>query len=97
MAPSSCFQDKTFRLALAASLFLILVGARAVLIGFAGSSAPYMDEWDGDWGGLIRPWLDGSLTLDLLASPSSSTAFCSPGCWSSRSSTSRATGTWWRR
>ncbi len=55
MTPLSRLQDRTFRLALAASLFLILIGSRAALIGFAGSPAPYMDEWDGEWGGLIRP------------------------------------------
>ncbi|RBP03080.1 hypothetical protein DFR50_1464 [Roseiarcus fermentans] len=58
-----------FRLALAASLFLILVGTRAALIGFAGGATPYMDEWDGDWGGLIKPWLDGRLTVDALVAP----------------------------
>ncbi len=42
--------DAAFRVLLAASLFLILVGSRAALIGFAGSPVPYMDEWDGDWG-----------------------------------------------
>ncbi len=69
MTPSPRLEDRTFRLALAASLVLILIGSRAVLIGFAGSPAPYMDEWDGDWGGSIRPYLDGSLTLDGLAQP----------------------------
>ena len=62
-------ETTSFRLVLAASLFFILVGSRAALIGFAGSPAPYMDEWDGDWGALIRPWLDGTLTLDALTAP----------------------------
>ncbi len=69
MIPLSRLKERAFRLALAASLFLILIGSRAALIGFASSPAPYMDEWDGDWGGLIRPYLDGSLTLDGLAQP----------------------------
>ena len=63
------FDDAAFRVLLAASLFLILVGSRVALIGFAGSPVPYMDEWDGDWGALIRPWLDGTLTPDALTAP----------------------------
>ena len=62
-------EEKTFRLVLAASLFLILIGSRAALIGFAGSPAPYMDEWDGDWDQVIRPYLDGTLRLDALTAP----------------------------
>ena len=63
MPRSSYLDDKTFRVLLALSLFLILAGSRAALIRFAGNATPYMDEWDGDWGGLLRPYLDGTLTL----------------------------------
>ena len=69
MPRSSYLDDKTFRVLLALSLFLILAGSRAALIRFAGNATPYMDEWDGDWGGLLRPYLDGTLTLDALAAP----------------------------
>ncbi len=54
---------------LALGLFLVLVGARAALIGHAGSQTPFMDEWDGDWNGLIRPYLRGELTPDMLTQP----------------------------
>lgn len=40
--------ESACRVILAVALFLILVGSRAALIGFAGSPVPYMDEWDGD-------------------------------------------------
>ena len=43
--------------------------AREALISHAGSATPFMDEWDGDWAGLIKPYLDGALTLEGLAAP----------------------------
>jgi hypothetical protein len=53
---------------LLAALFLILVGSRAALIGYAGRPTPFMDEWDGDAAFLLQPYLQGSLTIgDLLA------------------------------
>jgi hypothetical protein len=54
---------------LAASMAFILVGSRAALIGYAGGSTPLVDEWDGDWGGLLKPYLDGQLRIDSLTAP----------------------------
>src|SRR5271165_1104835 len=49
-----------------ASLFLVLAGARAVVIRYAGNETPFADEWDGVAIHLLRPVLDGSLTLGDL-------------------------------
>ncbi len=60
--------DKSGGIALLISLFLILVGARAALISHAGNATPFLDEWDGDAAGLLKPYLQGRLTVgDLLA------------------------------
>ena len=67
--PTGAMGDKRSRSLLAAGLFLILVGSRAALISHAGSATPFMDEWDGDWAGLIKPYLDGALTLEGLVAP----------------------------
>ena len=61
--------DRASRALLAIALFLVLVGSRAALVGYAGSQTPFMDEWDGDWNGLIWPYLQGRLTLDMLIAP----------------------------
>src|SRR5580692_3199501 len=45
------------------SLFLIVVGARAVVINYAGNVTPYADEWDGAAANLLKPYLQGSLTI----------------------------------
>jgi hypothetical protein len=53
---------------LLASLFLVLLGSRTVLIRYAGNSTPFFDEWDGDAASLLQPYLQGKLTIgDLLA------------------------------
>jgi hypothetical protein len=51
------------------SLFLILFGARAALIRYAGNSTPFMDEWDGDAAFLLKPYLEGSLGAGDLVAP----------------------------
>ncbi len=51
------------------SLFLILVGSRATLIAYAGSSTPFLDEWDADAAHLLKPFLQGSLTIADLFYP----------------------------
>ena len=40
---------------LLASLFLILLGTRAILIGYAGSPTPFLDEWEADGARLLQP------------------------------------------
>jgi hypothetical protein len=60
--------DKRGGTALLISLFLILVGSRAALISHAGNPTPFLDEWDADAAGLLKPYLEGRLTVgDLLA------------------------------
>lgn len=50
------------------SLFLILIGSRAAIINYSGSSTPYLDEWDGDAAYLLKPYVRGNLTLGDLFS-----------------------------
>ena len=49
-----------------ASLFLIVVGSRAILINYAGNPTPYADEWDGEAANLLKPYLRGALTIGDL-------------------------------
>ncbi len=51
------------------SLFLILVGARATLISYAGNATPFLDEWEADGSHLLKPYLDGTLTVADLFVP----------------------------
>jgi hypothetical protein len=51
---------------LCASLFLVVVGARAVVIDYAGNPTPYTDEWDGEAANLLKPYLEGTLTIGDL-------------------------------
>jgi hypothetical protein len=60
------FVDERRQALLLASLFLILVGSRAVVIAYAGNPTPYSDEWDGEAANLIKPYLEGSLTTGDL-------------------------------
>jgi hypothetical protein len=48
------------------SLFLILIGARAVVINYAGNTTPYTDESDGEAANLLEPYLKGGLTIGDL-------------------------------
>jgi hypothetical protein len=61
--------DKKRTTILLASLFLILVGSRTALVGYAGSSTPLMDEWDGDAALILKPYLQGNLTVGDLLTP----------------------------
>ena len=54
---------------LLASLFLILLGTRAVLISYAGSPTPFLDEWEADGALLLEPYIQGKLTLSDLFIP----------------------------
>jgi hypothetical protein len=54
---------------LLASLFLILLGTRAALIGYAGSPTPFLDEWEADGALLLEPYIQGKLTISDLFIP----------------------------
>ena len=60
------FLDSRRQIFLLVSLFLILVGARAVVINYAGNTTPYADEWDGEAANLLKPYLQGDLTIGDL-------------------------------
>ncbi len=57
------FVDDRRRILLFASLFLIVVGSRAAVIAYAGNATPFTDEWDGEGANLLRPYLQGTLTI----------------------------------
>jgi hypothetical protein len=56
------FLDDRREALLLVSLFLIVVGSRAIVINYAGNPTPYADEWDGEAANLLKPYLDGALT-----------------------------------
>ena len=60
------FLDNRRQTVLIVSLFLIIVGARAVVINYAGNATPYADEWDGEAANLLEPYLKGALTIGDL-------------------------------
>ena len=60
--------DKRHSTILFVSLFLILVGSRAIVINRDGNSTPFWDEWDGGAANLLLPYLRGNLTLGDLFS-----------------------------
>jgi hypothetical protein len=60
------FLDNRRRTLLAVSLFLILIGSRAAVINYAGNVTPYTDEWDGEGANLLKPYLQGALTIGDL-------------------------------
>jgi hypothetical protein len=60
--------DKRRSIILFVSLFLILIGSRAIVINYYGNSTPFWDEWDGDAASLLLPYLRGNLTLGDLFS-----------------------------
>ena len=60
------FLDARRQPLLLVSLFLIIVGARAIAIRYAGNLTPYADEWDGEAANLLKPYLEGALTTGDL-------------------------------
>ena len=60
--------DKRHSVILFVSLFLILIGSRAIVINHDGNSTPFWDEWDGDAANLLLPYLRGNLALGDLFS-----------------------------
>ena len=63
------FLDHRRQTLLIVSLFLIVVGARAVVINHAGNVTPFADEWDGAAANLLKPYLEGALTIGDLFRP----------------------------
>jgi hypothetical protein len=58
--------DRRHNIILFVSLFLILIGSRAIVINHDGNSTPFWDEWDGDAANLLLPYLRNNLTLGDL-------------------------------
>jgi len=52
-----------------AALFLVTLGARLWLVETYGNDLPYWDQWDGEAGEILKPWLDGQLTFATLLLP----------------------------
>ena len=48
---------------------LALVVVKMFVIGIAGASIPFWDQWDGEAAGLYKPWLEGSWTWHTFISP----------------------------
>ena len=57
------------RLALIASLFALVLGARWALIDRYGMDLPYWDQWDGEGLHLLAPHYEGRLTPAVLFQP----------------------------
>ena len=51
------------------ALFLIIYGAKSMLIGALGSPLPYSDQWNFEAVGLYRPYLAGTLDWGALVAP----------------------------
>ncbi len=58
------FLNKRPKSLLFLSLFLILIGSRAAAINYAGNSTPLWDEWEGEWANLLKPYIQGKLTVE---------------------------------
>jgi hypothetical protein len=61
--------DQNLTSILLASLFLILLGTRALLIRYAGSPLPFLDEWEADGARLLEPYIQGNLKISDLFIP----------------------------
>ena len=48
------------------ALFLIIVGAKFVLISRYSSPLPFFDQWQGEGKNLLIPWVEGRLTCSNL-------------------------------
>ena len=81
MAPklAAAAQQKLRRLPVAApayswvllwvGFFVLVVGARLIVVARYGSSLPMYDQWDGEGAMLLKPWKDGTLRLSDLFFP----------------------------
>jgi hypothetical protein len=49
--------------------FLVVVGARLILVARYGSSLAMYDQWDGEGSMLLKPWREGTLRLTDLFTP----------------------------
>ncbi len=50
-------------------LLLLILGAKFWLLRFCGTSLPIFDQWEGEGGTLLQPWLHGKLHLSDLFAP----------------------------
>jgi hypothetical protein len=48
---------------------LALIVVKMLVIGIAGSSIPFWDQWDGEAAGLYKPWIEGSWTWHTFVAP----------------------------
>jgi hypothetical protein len=76
------------------SLFLIVIGSRAVVINYGGNPTPFTDEWDGEGANLLKPYLQGTLTIGDLFHTHNEHVIFLPDCLLWQSSTSPVIGTW---
>lgn len=60
--------SKTTNSILLASLVLVVIGAKLLLIKNYGSIVPFWDQWDAEASRLYKPYLDSNLTLASLFS-----------------------------
>lgn len=51
-----------------AALFLVVFGARLLVVAIYGRPLPFFDEWDAGAAGLYKPYLDGEMTIWSLLS-----------------------------
>jgi hypothetical protein len=50
-------------------LFLVVFGARLWLIQHYGNALPFWDQWDGEGALVLKPWIEGNLSLGALFAP----------------------------
>lgn len=63
---SSAVPEKFLLPAVLAGLFLVVFGAKLLLIARYGNPTPYWDQWDAEAGLLYKPYLEGTLNWDAL-------------------------------
>lgn len=51
------------------ALFLVVAGARLWLVQNYSTSLPFSDQWDGEGGAILKPWVEGHLPFDNLIRP----------------------------
>ena len=57
------------RAALLLALFLLVVGARLWMVRSYTTPLPFWDQWDAEGAAILKPWLDGSLSLGSFFAP----------------------------
>lgn len=51
------------------ALFVLVVVGRFAFVSVYAASIPYWDQWDAEGAHLIKPWLDGTLTVGHMFAP----------------------------